>query len=179
MSWHRSESLWPLLDEFTIRLAAMGIHDPDHMASILGLELKLCRILQSSNNWQQIILQRGSWAKNSSRADAQGRVMAVELEADPPGSAIPACYVRSADLGSLIISSRSSCAKERGGRCESIILPAAYSKRIVPSDITVSKPKQTYLGRRKSGGKAGCPFGWYRVACETSLLASSNLIFAG
>jgi hypothetical protein len=127
----------PLLDEFTIRLAAMGIRDPDQMASILGLELKLAE----SSVVEQLAadnLMRVPGRKTLVELTPQGRVMATELEATRPVQRpLPITFDR---LTWDVSSYRPEVLVQRKEAEDSglIILPAAYSKRILPSDITVT-----------------------------------------
>jgi hypothetical protein len=127
----------PLLDEFTIRLAAMGIRDPDQMASILGVELKLAE----SSVVEQLAadnLARVSGRKALVELTAQGRVMAVELESTRPVQrSLPVTFDR---LTWEAASYRREYLVQRkeAEDADLIILPAAHNKRVLPSDVTVA-----------------------------------------
>jgi hypothetical protein len=127
----------PLLDEFTIRLAAMGIRDPDQMAGILGIELKLAE----SSVVEQLAadnLMRVPGRKALVELTPQGRVMAAELESTRPVQrALPVTFDR---LTWEVSSYRPETLVQRKEAKEAdlIILPAAYSKRILPLDVTIA-----------------------------------------
>lgn len=127
----------PLLDEFTIRLAAMGIRDPDQMASILGLDLKLAEsaIVEqlAADNFVRV-----PGRKTLVELTPQGRVMAVELEATRPiQRSLPVTFDR---LTWEVSSYRPEVLVQRkeAEDADLVILPATYSKRILPSDITTA-----------------------------------------
>jgi hypothetical protein len=127
----------PLLDEFTIRLVAMGIRDPDQMASILGLEPKLAE----SSVVEQLAadnLARVPGGKALVELTPQGRVMAVELESiRPVQRPLPITFDRLTwEISSYGLEFLMQ--KKEAEDAGLIILPAAYNKRILPSDVTVA-----------------------------------------
>jgi hypothetical protein len=127
----------PLLDEFTIRLTAMGIRNPDQMASILGIELKLAE----SSVVEQLAadnLMRVPGRKTLVELTPQGRVMAADLEATRPVQrALPVTF----DRLTWEVSSyppEALVQRKEAQDADLIILPAAHSKRILPLDVTVA-----------------------------------------
>ena len=127
----------PLLDEFTIRLAAMGIKDPQQMARILGVELKLSEssvVDQLAADHLFRVPGRGTLVELT----PQGRIMAVELEATRPVQrALPVTFDRLTwEVTSYppeVLIQRAEA--EKAGL---IVLPATYRKRIVASDVTIA-----------------------------------------
>ena len=127
----------PLLDEFTIRLAAMGVNDPEQMARILGLELKLAEAsiveqLAADN------LVRVPGRKTLVELTPQGRVMAVELESTRPiQRPLPVTFDR---MTWEISSYRPEFLVQRNEAENAglIILAPARKKHILPSDVTVA-----------------------------------------
>lgn len=127
----------PLLDEFVIRLADLGIRKPEEMANILGLDLRLAESaiveqLATDN------LRRAPGSELLVELTPEGRTMAVELESTRPVQRpLPVSFDR---LTWSITPYRPEYfvkkqeATERG----LIVLPAVRSQRISPPDITVA-----------------------------------------
>ncbi|MER7362881.1 hypothetical protein [Nonomuraea wenchangensis] len=127
----------PLLDEFIIRLTDMGIRDPSQMASVLGLDVKLTESAVVEQLAADNIVRlpgEGTLVELT----PQGRIMAVELESTRPVQRpLPITFDR---LTWAVASYRPEflVQKKEAEEAGLIILPAARSQRVIPSDVTVA-----------------------------------------
>ncbi|WP_433367671.1 hypothetical protein [Streptosporangium sp. CA-115845] len=141
-----------MLDEFVIRLADMGIHDPAQMASVLGLDLKLAESAVVEQLAADNLVRLPS-RKTLVGLTAQGRVMAVELESTRPVQRpLPITFDR---LAWAVSSYRPEflVQKKEAEDAGLIILPAARSQRILPSDVTVASLNKLISGSDRREGK--------------------------
>jgi hypothetical protein len=128
----------PLLDEFVIRLANMGIRDPNQMATVLGLDSKLAESavvdqLAADN------LRRAPGAKTLVELTPQGHAVAVDLVSiRPVQRTLPVTFDR---LTWTVSSHRPEILmkKKEAEEAGFIVLPAARSQRILPADVTVAR----------------------------------------
>ncbi|MCX4723836.1 hypothetical protein [Streptomyces sp. NBC_01306] len=127
----------PLLDEFVIRLVSNGVRDPEEIANILGLDLKLAESaiveqLAADN------LARAAGQKTRVELTPQGRLMAVELEAvRPVHRLLPVTFDR-LTWGVASYRPEFLVPKKEAEEAGLVVLPAIRSQRIVPADVTVA-----------------------------------------
>ncbi|MEV1069847.1 hypothetical protein [Streptomyces sp. NPDC050263] len=142
----------PLLDEFVIRLVNIGVRDPEQMANILGLDLKLTESaivdqLAADN------LARGVGQKTRVELTRQGRLMAADLEViRPVQRPLPVTFDR---LTWSVASYRPELLlpKKEAEETGLVVLPAARSQRIVSADVTIASLNRLISDGERRGRK--------------------------